>query len=82
MLFDICPPDVKLEILKQSKNRLFFKYAYLMETDTDIDFEEVIKIGNKQFKGRFEKLFKDYKTNQNEKEEDKRWNKWNKSNQR
>jgi len=80
MLFDICPPDVKLEILKQSKNGLFFKYAFLIETDTDIDFEEVIKIGNKQFKGRFIKLYEDYKTNQNEKEDNKQFQKWNRTN--
>ena len=64
LLFENCSPPIKLRVLKESKNELFFKWASLMETDEDIDFKEVISIGNKKFKGRFLKYFKEYKSKQ------------------
>lgn len=61
MLFDDCPPDLKMYVLREATNGLFFRYAYLMETDVTIEFSEVVKIGNQKFKGRFQKLYNDYK---------------------
>jgi len=65
MLFDNCPPDLKMYVLREATNGLFFRYAYLMEADEKTDFSEVVKIGNQKFKGRFQKLYNDYKTKKN-----------------
>ena len=79
MLFDFCPVPLQMVALKDAENSLFFKYATLLEKEEDVDFNEVIAIGNKKFKGRFLKLFKIYKDKKKDEEKAYRENKYSKT---
>jgi len=62
MLFEQAPIQLQIIAIQTCmEKKIFFKYSMILEQTNQYNFSEIVKLGNKRFKGRFLKQYNEYK---------------------